>query len=116
MARRMRPETAVAVKGARALQAAAFRARLERLPVSTDVYDFSHERDDLEHRIAQLDAGRAVYIQAWELAAELVASAGLRSRWDRSGPRCFRIEGDELIPEDYERVSSVPDDTIEPTE
>jgi len=87
----------VAITGVRGLQIAAFRARLDRLPVATDVYDFSRERDDLQHRIAQLEAGRAVHVQAWELAHELLPQVGLKSGFDRSGPRCFCIEGEDLI-------------------
>lgn len=115
MARRMRPETAVAVHGIRGLQAACFRARLDRL-IGADsvVYDFSAERDQLARRIAALEVGEAVSLQAWELAGELVAVAGLKSRFDQSGPKCFRIEGDALMPEHYERI--VPNGATETAE
>ena len=106
MARRMRAETAVAVVGIRALQLAAFQRRLDGLPESSEVYNFGAERDQLEQRIAQLEAGEAVHLQAWELASELVVVAGLKSRFDQSAPKCWRIAGDELIPEDYERRST----------
>lgn len=90
--------------GIRKLQAAQFRAQLERLPVSTTgVYDFRGHRTLLLQRISELEAGEAVHLQRHELADELVQIAGLRSRWDSSGPKCFRIEGDGLFPEDYER-------------
>ena len=56
---------------------------------------------------SELLSPAAAHLQAWELADELVAVAGLRSRFDQSGPKCFRIDGDELVPEDYERLSSV---------
>ncbi len=106
MARKLKPETAVAVVGVRALQAAKFRSQLEKLPVSSEVYDFSRERNLLLERIAQLEAGGDVYVRASELAPELLPAVGLRSGFDRSGPRCFRIVGDKLVPEDYEKVSS----------
>ena len=102
--RNQRPP-AVAVEGLRALQITKFRSRLERLPESSggDWYDHGPERRRVLARIAELEAGEVVHLQNWELADELVVVAGLRSRWDRSGARCFRIEGDELIPEDYEK-------------
>ena len=99
MARRMKPETAVSILGVRGLQIAKFQARLNRLPTSTEVYDFSRERDQLLHRIAQLEAGDDVYLQAWELADELLPAVGMKSRWSRGGPRSFRVVGDELLPE-----------------
>ena len=49
-------------------------------------------------------------LQAWELARELLPAVGLKSGFDRSGPKCFRIVGDELMPEDYEKVSTSPPD------
>lgn len=110
MARRMKPETAVAVVGIRGLQIAKFRSRLDRLPVSTDVYDFSREREQLRERIAQLEAGEDVHLQASELARELLPAVGLKSEFDRSGPRRFCIVGNELVPEDYERVGTAPPD------
>ena len=106
MARRMKPETAVALVGVRALQAAKFRSRLDKLPVETDVYDFRVERDHLLERIGQLEAGADVHVQAWELAAELLPVVGLKSRFESSGPKCFRITGDQIVPEDYERISN----------
>ncbi|MCQ4364555.1 hypothetical protein KQR54_26100 [Mycobacterium gordonae] len=99
MARRVRPAAAAAVEGLRALQVAKFRARLDRLPRVCDVYDFDAERGQLQQRIAALEVGEVVHVQAWELAPELVATAGLRSGFDRSGPSCFRIEDDELVPD-----------------
>ena len=96
----------MAVVGVRALQSAKFEARLDRLPTASDIYDFSRERDDLSWRIAQLQAGEDVHVQAWELARELLPAVGLKSGFDRSGPQCFRIVGDKLVPEDYEKVSS----------
>ena len=110
MARRMKPETAVAVVGVRGLQIAKFRSRLDRLPTSSGVYDFSRERDQIEQRIVELEAGEDVHVQAWELALELLRAVGLKSGFDRSGPRCFCIVGDELVPEDYERVGAAPAD------
>ena len=103
MARLMRAAAAVAVVGVRGLQIAKFRSRLDRLPLATDVYDFSAERDRLRSRIAQLEAGEDVLLQAWELARELLPAVGLKSGSDRSGPKCFRIVGDELMPEDTRR-------------
>ena len=44
-------------------------------------------------------------VEARQTRAALVSVAALRSRWDQSGPKCFRIERDDLIPEDYERLS-----------
>jgi hypothetical protein len=102
--RKQRPPT-VAVEGIRGLQVAKFRSRLARLPESFDgVYDHGPERRRVLARIAELEADDVVHLQAWELADELVPLAGLRSRFDQSGPKCFRIEGDDLIPEDYERL------------
>lgn len=112
MARRIKPETALAIAGVRGLQVAQFRRRLDKLPAEpNDVYDFSRERDNLDRRIAGLEAGEDVSVAAWELAAELLPTAGLTSRRDRSGPKCFRFVGDALMPEEYERVS---DGTIVP--
>jgi hypothetical protein len=109
VARRKQRPPAVAVEGIRGLQVAKFRSQLDRLPetfdAADDVYDHRPERRRVLARIAELEAGEVVHLQAWELAQELVPVAGLRSRWDRSGPKCFRIEGDQLIPEDYERLS-----------
>jgi hypothetical protein len=117
VARRIKPETAVAIAGVRGLQVAEFRRRLDKLPAEpTDVYDFSRERDNLSERITGLEAGADVHVGAWELAAELLPTVGLKSKWERSGPKCFRIVGDEVMPEDYERLSSFrvsPNDTIE---
>jgi len=100
MARRLRPETAVAVAGIRALQVAHMREQLGKLPPSSDLYDHSGQRAYLEARVAELQAGEPVHLQRWELAGELVAVAGLRSRWDRSGPGYFLIDGDQLAPTD----------------
>ena len=108
MARKLKPATAVAVVGVRALQAAKFRRQLDKLPVSSEIYDFSRERDQLWERIAQLEAGEDVHVQASELARELLPAVGLKSGFDRSGPRCFRIVGDGLVPEDYERATPLP--------
>jgi hypothetical protein len=106
VARRKQRPLAVAVAGIRGLQIVKFRSRLERLPESFDgVYDHGPERRRILDRIGELEGGEVVHLQAWELADELVAVAGLRSRWDQSGPKCFRIAGDELIPEEYERLS-----------
>lgn len=105
MARRIRPETAVQVVGVRGVQAAKFRADLEKLPTVTDIYDFGPQRALLEKRIAVLVAGEDVDVQAGELADELVAVVGLKSRFDMSGPRCFRTTGDSLEPVDYERIA-----------
>jgi hypothetical protein len=55
---------------------------------------------------ADQEAGEDVHVQASELARELLPAVGLKSGFDRSGPRCFRIVGEGLVPEDYERVSS----------
>lgn len=99
MARRIRPETAIQVVGVRGVQAAKFRADLEKLPTVTDIYDFGPQRALLEKRIAALVAGEDVELQASELADELLSVAGLRSRFDRgSGVRIFRIEDDRLVP------------------
>jgi hypothetical protein len=109
VARRKQRPPAVAVEGIRGLQVAKFRARLDGLPETfdsaNDVYDHRPERRQILARIEMLEAGEVVHVQAWELADELGAVAGLRSRWDRSGPKCFRIECDELVPEDYERLT-----------
>ena len=112
MARKMRAETAVQVIGVRALQSAAFQLRLDRLPASSDIYDFTGERDHLRQRIAALDAGEDVQLQAWELADEILPVVGLRSRFSHSGPKCFRIIGDQLVPEDYRNVGT-PESTAE---
>jgi hypothetical protein len=103
----MRTETAVVVGGIWGLQIAKFLSRLERQPESSfdGSYGYGPERRRIMARIAELEAGEDVHVQAWELADELVAVVGLRSRWDQSGPKCLRISGDELIPEDYEKVS-----------
>lgn len=102
-------DAAVSVSGMRGFQAAKFRAQLEKLPAAaTDVYDFHGHRMMLERRLADLEAGRVVHLQRHELADELLAVAGLRSRWDQSGSKCWRIEGDQLVPEDYERVGGEP--------
>ena len=115
VARRKQRPPAVAMEGIRGLQVAKFRSRLARLPESFDgVYDHGPERRRVLARIAELEAVDVVHLQAWELADELVPLAGLRHRFDQSGPKCFRIVGDELIPEDYERV--FPADTIVPAE
>jgi hypothetical protein len=107
VARRKQRPPAVAVEGIRGLQIAKFRSRLERLPESFDgVYDHGSERRRVLDRIAGLEAGEVVHLQAWELAEELVPLAGLKSRFDNSGSKCFRIEGDQLIAEDYERISN----------
>jgi hypothetical protein len=106
MARKLRAETAVQMIGVRALQVARFRSRLDRLPTSSDVYDFSAERDQLRQRIAALEAGEDVQLQTWELADELLPMVGLRSRFDRSAPRVFRIAGDSVVPDQYERVGA----------
>ena len=92
----------------RALQSARFQDRLERLPRSSDVWSFDGERTRLVERIAALEIGDDICLQAWELADELVAVVGLKPRFDQCGPRCFRITGDELVPEEYEKVSTVP--------
>lgn len=99
MAKRIRPETAIRVAGVRGVQAAKFRADLEKLPTHTDVYDFGLQRAVLEEKIAALQAGAVVHLQGYELAGELLSVSGLRSRFDLSGPRCFRIVNDELMPE-----------------
>ena len=104
MARKLKPETAVV--GVRALQAAKFRSQLDKLPVSSEIYDFSRERSGLLERIAQLEAGEDVHVQASELATELLPTPGLKSGFDRFGSKCFRIVGDELRPVDYEKVIS----------
>jgi hypothetical protein len=107
VARQKRGAT-VAVDDIRALQVAKFQARLARLPGSTDVYDFdrSGERALLQRRIAQLEVGEVVHLQTWELADELKAVVWARWRRTLGTPKCFRIEGNELIPEDYERVAN----------
>ncbi|MGP4058889.1 hypothetical protein ACTWP6_29430 [Mycobacterium sp. 4D054] len=82
------------------MQVAKFRADLEKLPTVTDIYDFGLQRALLEMKIAALQAGEAVEVQAVELADELLSKAGLRSRFDRTGMRLFRIEDDRLVPAD----------------
>jgi hypothetical protein len=113
VAGRMRPETAVAVRGIRGLQIAKFRSRLERLPEAgfDGVYDHSPERRRVVDRIAGLESGDDVYLQAWELADELLPVAGLKSRWDPSGPKCFRMSGDRLVPEEHQKTGAVLPDT-----
>jgi hypothetical protein len=107
MARRMRAETAIAVRGVRALQVAALQSRLARLPESVPgVYDFRGERDQLRERIAALEASEDVQVQTWELAPELLPVVGVRSRFDQSGPRVFRISGDEVVPDEYRKAAS----------
>jgi hypothetical protein len=100
MARRIKPETAIAITGVRGLQIAEFYRRLDKLPAEpTDVYDFSRERDQVLARIGELEAGDDVHVGAWELAAELRPMVGLKSRFERSGPKSFRIVGNELVGE-----------------
>lgn len=100
MARRIRAETAVAIAGVRGVQAAKLRADLLKLQGSdTDVYDFSAERGRVKSLLAAVEAGEAVYLRSTELASELLAVAGLRSRFDRSC-RCFQLVGEQLIPAD----------------
>jgi hypothetical protein len=68
--RKPRPASAV-VEGIRASQVERFRARLERLPESSSfngVYDHGPERRRILDRIAELEAGEVVHLQAWELA------------------------------------------------
>lgn len=79
------------------MQAAKFRADLEKLPTVTDVYDFGPQRALLEKKIAALVAGEDVELRAGELADELLSVAGLRSRFDRSGVTSFRITRDRLV-------------------
>ncbi len=100
MARRRRPTAATVVaEGIRGFQAARFQARLDGLSPARPTFD--RERARLQERICQLEAGAVVHVEAWELAEELVAVAGLRSRWDVAPRACFRIEGDGLIAEDW---------------
>lgn len=89
----------------RGVQAAKFRADLEKLPTVTDIYDYGPQRALLEQRIARLEGGADVHVQAGDLADSLVSLAGLKGRFDMSGPRCFRLAGDHLEPVDYERIS-----------
>jgi hypothetical protein len=77
---------------------------------SSGIYDYSGHRSFLRQQIARLEAGEDVYVQAWELADELAAVAGLKSRRDQAGPKCFRITGDRLVPEEYERIGTPPPD------
>ena len=97
----------MAAVGARALQVAHFRERMDKLPRSAEIYNFEPERKQLKRRIDALRAGQAVCVQAWELADALVPLTGLESRWDQSGPRVFMLtEKDELKPYDYERLTT----------
>lgn len=48
-----------------------------------------------------------VHLRATDLADELLPEAGLRSRFDRDGPKCFRIVREELIAEDLQRGRDV---------
>ena len=104
MARRIRPETAVQVVGVRGVQAAKFRADLEKLPTVADIYDFGPQRVFLEQQITRLEDGADVHVQAAHLADELLPMAGLKSRFDRSGARCWRITGDGMVPDEYHRL------------
>jgi len=75
------------------LLAAKFRVDLDKLPAATEVYDFSRQRAMLTEQIERLEAGADVSVPAWELADELLRVAGIKGRFDSSGPRCWRISG-----------------------
>ena len=69
MARRKQRPPAVVVEGIRPLQIAKFRTRLKRLPESFNgVWDHGPERRQILDRIAELETGEVVHLQAWELA------------------------------------------------
>ena len=104
MARRIRAETALKISGVRKLQVAKFRADIAKLPTSTEIYDFSLQRDRLLGKIEALEAGKDVRLQGFQLADELLEVAGMRHRFDRFAPKLWRITGDELVPDDQSFV------------
>jgi hypothetical protein len=93
MARRIGAQP-IEVAGVRGAVIAKFQRRIDRLPESSEVYDFTAERDQLLARIAGLEAGEDVEVQGWEIPRELRPASG----------KVFRLTGDQLVPQDYEKV------------
>jgi hypothetical protein len=98
---RPRRSNPITVDDVRTLQVVRFQKILERhWPRVGDSFDRHGRCVRTQQRIAELEAGVDVHLQCWELAPEL--KAAVEARWGLqlvTYPRCYRITGDELLPD-----------------